>query len=233
LLLAIFPFEKAWYAERVPALKVEFVGNPAADRFNVDRSKLNFERSKQTVLLLPGSRIGELKRHLPVMLGAWKKIQSAKPEVRARMVLPNEPLAQLARTGSPPDALEIQVGNLADALAQSAIAIASTGTVTMECAYFGVPTVALYKTSWSTYQIGRRIIQVKYLAMPNLLANEAIFPELIQHDATAENVARAVLDLLNDTARRDAIRARLTKVVDSLGGPGASQRAAQAIVRLL
>lgn len=232
LLLAIFPFEKAWYAERVPELKVEFVGNPAADRFNVERSTLNVERSKQTVLLLPGSRIGELRRHLPVMLDALKKILSAKPEVRARMVLPNEPLAQLARAGSPPAGLEIQIGNLADALAQSAIAIASTGTVTMECAFFGVPTVALYKTSWSTYQIGRRIIQVKHLAMPNLLANEAIFPELIQHDATAENIARAALDLLNDPQRRDAIRAKLAKVVESLGGPGASQRAAQAILRL-
>jgi lipid-A-disaccharide synthase len=233
LLLAIFPFEKAWYAERVPELKVEFVGNPAADRFNVERSTLNVERSKQTALLLPGSRIGELKRHLPVMLDALKKIQSTKPEVHARMVLPNEPLAQLARAGSLPAGLEIQIDNLADALAQCTIAIASTGTVTMECAFFGVPTVALYKTSWSTYQIGRRIIQVKYLAMPNLLANETIFPELIQHDATADNIARTALDLLNDPQRREAIRAKLTKVVDSLGGPGARQRAAQAIVRLL
>ena len=64
-------------------------------------------------------------------------------------------------------------------------------------------------------------------------ANEAIFPELIQHNATAENIARAALDLLNDPQRRDAIRAKLTKVVESLGGPGASQRAAQAIVQLL
>jgi lipid-A-disaccharide synthase len=232
LLLAIFPFEKAWYAERVPGLKVEFVGNPAADRFNVEHSTLNVERSKQSVLLLPGSRIGELKRHLPVMLDASKKIQSARPEVRTRMVLPNEPLAQLARAGSPPAGLEIQTGNLADALAQSTIAIASTGTVTMECAFFGVPTIALYKTSWSTYQIGKRIIQVKYLAMPNLLANETIFPELIQQDATADNIARAALDLLNDPQRREAICAKLAKVVESLGGPGASQRAAQAIVRL-
>src|SRR5882672_8496622 len=213
LLLTIFPFEKAWYAERVPGLKVEFVGNPAADRFQGPRSKVQDTRA---ALLLPGSRVGELKRHLPVMLDALKKIQSTKPEVRARMVLPNEPLAQLARAGWPPAGLEIQVGNLADALAQSTIAIASTGTVTMECAFFGVPTIALYKTSWSTYQIGRRIIQVKYLAMPNLLANEAIFPELIQHHATAENIARAALDLLNDPQRREAIRAKLTRVVGSL-----------------
>jgi len=233
LLLSIFPFEKPWYEERVPALKVEFVGNPAADRFNVERSTLNVERSTPTVLLLPGSRVGELKRHLPVMLGALTKIQSANRDVRARMVLPNEALAQLARTGSSPPGLEIQVGHLAETLAQSTIAIASTGTVTMECAFFGVPTIALYKTSWSTYQIGKRIIQVKYLAMPNLLANEPIFPEFIQQDATAENIARAALELLTDAPRREAIRTKLAKVVESLGGPGASQRAAQAIARSL
>jgi lipid-A-disaccharide synthase len=233
LVLSIFPFEKAWYAERVPELKVEFVGHPAADRFHVERTTLKAERSKQTVLLLPGSRAGELKRHLPVMLGALERIRASKPECSARMVLPNESLARLARTLSPPAVLEIQIGSLAGALVHSTVAIASTGTVTMECAFFGVPTIALYKTSWSTYQIGRRIIQVKYLAMPNLLADEALCPEFIQNDATAENIARATLELLNDATRRDAIQAKLAKVAESLGGPGASRRAAQAIVRLL
>jgi lipid-A-disaccharide synthase len=233
LLLAIFPFEKAWFAERVPELKVEFVGHPAADRFNVERSTLNVQRSKPTVLLLPGSRVGELKRHLPVLFGALDKIRATQPDVRARMVLPNQALAELARSFSPPDHLEIQVGSLAEALAQTTIAIASTGTVTMECALFGVPTIALYRTSWITYQIGKRIIQVKYLAMPNLLANEALFPEFIQHEANAESLARAAVELLNDAPRRETIRTKLTKVIESLGGPGASQRAARAIGRLL
>ena len=233
LLLTIFPFEKPWYAERVPGLRVEFVGHPAVDRFNVERSTLDVERSTSSLLLLPGSRIGELKRHLPVMLETLETIRASKPEVCARMVLPNESLAQLARSFSPPANLEIQIGGLAEALAQATIAIASTGTVTMECAFFGVPTVALYKTSWSTYQIGKRIIQVRYLAMPNLLANESIFPEFVQHVATAENIGHAALDLLNDSSRREAIRAKLMKVVQSLGGPGASQRAARAVLNIL
>lgn len=236
LLLTIFPFEKAWYAEQTPALKVEFVGHPMLDRYaNAERGARNAESPgvPSTVLLLPGSRSGELKRHLPPMFDAWQRIHTAKPESRARMVLPNESLLELARSFSPPSNLEIQVGDLQPALAASTIAIASTGTVTMECAFFGVPTVALYKTSWSTYQIGKRIIQVKFLAMPNLLANERVFPELIQHEATPENIAREAFDLLNDSARRDAIRANLRKVIDSLGGPGAAQRAARAIAKLL
>jgi lipid-A-disaccharide synthase len=237
LLLTLFPFEKAWYGERVPSLRVEFVGHPIVDRYaNAERETRNAEspaaENRSSVLLLPGSRVGELKRHLPPMLGAVEKIRSGKPGVRFQMVLPNDSLANLTRSFSLPDDLEIRIGGLQDALRESTIAIASTGTVTMECAYFGVPTVALYKTSWSTYQIGRRIIQVKFLAMPNLLANERVFPELIQDEASAENLSREAIDLLDDPARREAIQAKLAKIIESLGEPGASQRAAKAILSL-
>jgi lipid-A-disaccharide synthase len=233
LLLAIFPFEKEWYAKRVPGFRVEFVGHPIVERhadFKFPLSAVEAAEKPLSVLLLPGSRAGELKRHLPVMLGALERIQAAKPGIAVRMVLPNESLAAMARTFSPPAGLQIQIGSLSEALAESTVAIASTGTVTLECAWFGVPTVALYKTSWSTYQIGRRIIQVKYLAMPNLLANEVLFPELIQHDATADNIARATLELLNDPARRKSIREKLARLRQTLGGSGASQRAAQIIL---
>jgi lipid-A-disaccharide synthase len=127
----------------------------------------------------------------------------------------------------------IKVGGLAETLRTATIAIASTGTVTMECALFGIPTVTLYKTSWITYQIGRRLIKVKWLTMPNLLANEAIFPEFIQNDATPANLSRAALELLRDEPRRQHVRVKLAKIIATLGGPGASQRAARAIVGVL
>ena len=233
LLLTIFPFEKPWYAERVPELRVEFVGHPMVDRFNVERSTFDVQRSTHTVLLLPGSRAGELKRHLPVMLGALKLIREKSPDIAAVMVLPDETLAAQAKLLGIPAELTVQIGNLPQALAQAGLAIASTGTVTMECAVFGVPTVALYKTSWSTYQIGRRIITVKHLAMPNLLANEILYPEFIQHEATPENISRAALELLNDAPRRNRLKTRLAEVIASLGVPGASRRAARAIAGLL
>ena len=128
--------------------------------------------------------------------------------------------------------LEIQIGNLPQALAQADVAIASTGTVTMECAFFGVPTVTLYKTSQLTYQIAKRIVTVKWLTMPNLLAGEEIFPEFVQGAATARNIAGAALDLLQNEPRRIQIKARLSQVIASLGGPGANERVARAIKRL-
>ena len=129
--------------------------------------------------------------------------------------------------------VDIQTGRLAEALSTATMAIASTGTVTMECAYFGLPTVAIYKTSTLFYLLARPFVTVKYLAMPNLLADQPLFPEFIQGRATSESLAKAALDLLSDSARRLAIRAQLRQITESLGGAGASQRAAAAILRLM
>jgi len=233
LVLSIFPFEKAWYAQRVPQLRVEFIGHPIAERYGERREGLRVgQRNMSTpmVLLLPGSRPDELRRHLPVMIGALDLIRAKLPNLRALMVLPNEGLVQQAKALNLPAYLQIQVAGLPKALVEADIAIASTGTVTTECAYFGVPTVALYKTSWSTWQIAKRIVKVKYGAMPNLLADEEIFPEFIQDAATPENLARAALELLRDEARRAKVKTKLAEIVAALGGPGATRHAAQAIV---
>jgi len=243
LLLSIFPFEKDWYAKRVPKLRVEFVGHPMVERFNSegrvprapDTEKLGTRRARPSeILLLPGSRKGELQRHLPPMLGALKLIRGKLPSAKAKMVLPDENLKQLAdKLSTLPSDMEIQIGNLPQALAEADVAIASTGTVTMECAFFGVPTVTLYKTSWSTYQIGKRIVKVKWLTMPNILADEEVFPEFVQGAATPDNIAGAALELLQNEPRRIQIKKRLAEVVSSLGGPGANARAATAILSLV
>lgn len=229
LMLAIFPFEKGWYAQRVPNFRVEFVGHPLIDRY---AGTTAHPAPQRELLLLPGSRVRELRKHLPVMAQAVHLLRQSN-EFRCRMVLPSESLRKLAEEIAPLDGIELQTGNLAEALGRAAAAIASTGTVTMECAYFRVPTVALYRTSWSTHALGRRFIKVKYLAMPNLLADEQIYPEFIQHEATPENLARAAAELLNNQQKRAVIKSKLDEVIASLGGGGASQRAAHYIKSLL
>jgi lipid-A-disaccharide synthase len=164
------------------------------------------------------------------MLDALHRLQISKPGLRASLVLPTPALVRQAEAFSLPGSLQVQTGDLAAALSRADVALASTGTVTLECAYFGVPTVAIYKTSWSTYQIGKRLITVRFLAMPNLLAGEEVFPELIQDAATGENLSRAAINLLENLELRRAIRMKLRQVVQSLGGPGASGRAAAAIL---
>jgi len=167
------------------------------------------------------------------MMGALRLIQAKLPGVTARIVVPHSDLKQQARDMGVPSDIEIQIGDLPKALATADLTIASTGTVTMECAYFGVPTVTLYKTSWSTYEIAKRIVTVKSLTMPNLLAGEEVYPEFVQGTATPENIARAALELLGDESRRQKVKSKLAQVVASLGGPGATTRAAAAICRLL
>jgi len=239
LLLSIFPFEQDWYAQRVPQLRVEFVGHPMIGRFNLEGRVPRVPISENSgtrgarpseILLLPGSRKSELQRHLPVMFGALKMIHEKLPAAKAKMVLPNQTLLQLAKSFGAN--VEIQIGELPWALAEADVAIASTGTVTMECAFFGVPTVTLYKTSWVTYEIAKRIVTVKSLTMPNILAGEEIYPEFVQSDATPENISCAALELLQDESRRTKIKSQLAKIISSLGELGAAGRAATAILSL-
>ncbi len=248
LLLSIFPFEKEWYARRVPKLRVEFVGHPMVERMQNAKCKMQNAEPSPVVVFLPGSRADEVRRHLPVMVEVARML---KAEVQARcvMVLPNEELAAVAAgvaqvkvfrelSESEFDLdkhpyVKCLVGNLPQALAQADLAITKSGTITMECATFGVPAVVFYKTSWPTYLIGRQIVNVKYLAMPNLLAGEELYPEFIQEAATAENISHAALALLRDESRRAVVKAKLAGVVASLGKPGAASRAADAILSLM
>lgn len=229
LLLSLFPFEKKWYAARVPKFPVAFVGHPMLDV--VDRTESRRLSGAPTILLLPGSRKGELRRHLPVMLEAFKLIREKVPEAKARLVAPNEDMAKMARSLGVD--CEVQVGNLPQALAEADAAIASTGTVTMECALFGLPAVTLYKTPLLGIGLRIGIIKSKWFTMPNILANEELYPEFLQGAATPKNIAGATLELLQNQSWRDELKGKLASVIAPLGGPGASHRAARAITQLL
>jgi lipid-A-disaccharide synthase len=233
LLLSIFPFEKSWYAQRVPKLRVEFVGHPMVGRIQNGKLKVKNSERALCMVLLPGSRTDEVRRHWPVVTGAFELLRRELPTLTGKMILPNQPLADAMKAAGLPAGLEIQVGGLADALAQADLAITKSGTVTMECALHGVPAVVFYKTSWPTYFIGKQIITVKYLAMPNLIADEPIYPEFVQQTATPENIAAAALELLLDEKHRAAVQGKLAGVIASLGKSGAPDRAAEAIVSLL
>jgi lipid-A-disaccharide synthase len=234
LLLSIFPFEKEWYHNRIPTLRVHYIGHPMIDRFAPMPAATNPAATKlpPLVLLLPGSRQRELDSHLPVLLEAAALIRS-RTTIRVRVILPNDRLTERARermalSGN----MEIQTGGLRESLAAADLAIASSGTVTMECAFFRVPTVVIYKTSRLTYEIGRRIIRVKSIAMPNIIAGETIYPERIQDAATAANIAADALNLLENPERTRQVREQLAKVIASLGTGGASHRGAEAILDL-
>ena len=119
-----------------------------------------------------------------------------------------------------------------DVLAAADVVLTASGTATVQAALHGRPMVIVYRLSPMTYAIGRSLVRVKTYGMVNLVAGRRIVPELIQDDFTPEKVAREAVSLLTDTARAETMRRDLAEVRDRLGSPGASQRAAAAILQL-
>ncbi|MCX8109513.1 MAG: hypothetical protein N3G20_12000, partial [Verrucomicrobiae bacterium] len=253
LVLCLFSFEKEWYLQHAPGLRVEFVGHPVVDRHQQLLKELRERDSRDqpncethNVVLLPGSREEEIRRHAPAMLEAARLVSAGvsaangrrpgfQTQVNFEMVLANAQFKRIVE--SLRDRLmpqcEVRVGGLGESLAKATVAMACTGTVTLECALYRVPTVTLYKTSPLNYFIARRLVTVRYLAMPNILAGEEVFPEFIQDRATPVNLARAAAAFLESKALRDSVRSKLGGVVAKLGPSGAASRAAAEVSSLL
>ena len=217
LMLTIFPFEKAWYAEHAPKLRVEFVGHPLADR----RQKTGV-RSQKTVLLLPGSREREVAKIWPVM----SRVVDQLPDVKFVAAAVDERTAAMIRHPR----VKVEIGAARDLMRLATLAITASGTATMECAFAGCPMIVVYRVNWLTYLVGRTLVTVKWLAMPNVIAGKSIVPEFIQHQASPGRVTAAARTLLQDTGARRTMQRELAAVVASLGGPGSSDRAAQLIL---
>ena len=228
LLLTIFPFEKAWYAPRAPKLRVEFVGHPFADQDgSASRVPNPASRTPNLILLLPGSREREVAKIWPVL----SQVVTALPaEVKFVAAAVNEQTAKMMR-GHP--RVEVKIGAAREWMRQATLAITASGTATMECAFAGCPMIVVYKVNWLTYLVGRLLVTVNWLAMPNVIAGKSIVPEFIQHQASPQRVAATAQALLQDAGAREVMQRELAAVVASLGGPGSSDRAARLILETL
>jgi lipid-A-disaccharide synthase len=221
LMLTIFPFEKAWYAKHAPKLHVEFVGHPFADAIGANpKSEI---RNPKLVLLLPGSREREVAKIFPVMAAAIEKMPSDVKFIAAAV---NETTAAMMNHPR----VEVQLGNAHDWMQRATLAITASGTATMECAFYGCPMVVVYKVNWLTYWLGRMLVKVKWIAMPNVIAGREIVREFIQHEATPDAVAAAANELLAGEEKRARMKEDLAKVIASLGENGASARTAKMIL---
>jgi lipid-A-disaccharide synthase len=222
LMLVIFPFEKDWYAKRAPKLRVEFVGHPFAERMQDEVGEA--KREEKLILLLPGSREHEVKKIWPIMA---KTVDLMPHDVRFVVAAVNKEMGSMMIHHP---RVEVEVGKAQEWMARATLAITASGTATMECAFHGCPMIVVYKVNWLTYLIGRMVVTVNWLAMPNVIANRIIVPEFIQHDADPDTIAEAARALLKNTPKREAMQRELASVVGSLGGPGASERAAKLIL---
>ena len=238
LALCIFPFEEKFFGDA--GMPVEFIGHPLVGAVRATQSREEFCRSnglnaaQPVVTLLPGSRSGEMARHLPVLREACALIRESVPAAQFVLAAAPESDAGALCRGWPPEfPLRVVQGQTYDALAAADAAIVSSGTATVEAALLDAPMVVIYRVSALTALLARLLVRTPFFSMVNLIAGRRVVPELIQKDFTAQRVAQEVLRLLQQEAARAELRRGLAEVRERLGPPGAIERAADAIVRFL
>ncbi len=238
-MVVILPFEEKIYREA--GMKVSFVGHPLLDvmRMNdeetVPGSRYLSNGSNRLVGLLPGSRLSEISRLLPVMLDTATILAREIPEIHFLM-----PLAPTIRTEQVDPyvrgreiPLTLVENSTHEVIQMCEMIIAASGTVTLEAAILGTPLVVVYKVNPLTYWLGKRLIKVKHVALANIVAGQTVAPELIQHDATPEQISQEAMNILGDTGRQGWIRQRFSDIRERLGSPGASARAAAIALELM
>jgi len=237
--LVIFPFEEGLYQRA--GVEVRFVGHPlleltapSADRATLCR-EFGLDAERPVVALLPGSRPNELARLAPVLAAAARQIAGRVGGVQfvvARAPHLDDALFVPFGVGA---GVRIPVveGRTDDVLSVSDLVLTASGTATVQTAMHGKPMVVLYRLSPLTYTLGKPLARVDMYAMVNLIAGRRVVPELIQEDCTPEAVAEEAVALLTDRTKRDLMVRALETVVAALGGPGASARAAEAVIELV
>jgi len=235
----IFPFETAYYeAENVP---VRYVGHPSVDRVRPRYSKSeDFQRfglhaENPVVGLLPGSRSGEIKRMLPVMLEAATLLAERVPGVQ--FILPQAGSIADAVLQSYLQASKAKITVIKDQpydVVQCCDAVMTTsGTATLEVALLTVPMVVCYKLSPPTYWLGRLLVKTPFIGLPNIVAGKGIVKELIQHEASPENLAAEIGLILTDTDYALQMREHLQGVKERLGQGGGSKNMAALALEML
>ena len=220
LMTVIIPFEKEIYDRvGIPAL---FVGHPGVQEIAAPGTPKEVPASggELTILLFPGSRGQEVERMLPVLFGAVRIMARSLP--RVRFVLGLAPLIDEGDAAVPSDLrgiVEIERDGLG-LLGEASLVIAASGTVTLQSALSGTPMVVLYKTSRATFWIGRHLVKIPWIAMPNVLTGKHLVPEFIQDRATPEAIASEALAILGDPGRYRKLSEELLGLRTILAGRG-------------
>jgi lipid-A-disaccharide synthase len=234
-MLVIFPFEEEIYVKA--GVPVELVGHPLVELASASQPRGEWLRAhgldpaRPVVALLPGSRPNEIRLLLPVLVDAALLIARRVPGVQFVIArAPSLPDALFAAAGRSSVPIAIAERETDDVLAAADVVVTASGTATVQTAIHGRPMVIVYKVAGLTYALGRRFVKVANYGMVNLIAGRRIVPELIQDACTPERIADETVALLTDEPRAAAMRADIADVRAKLGGPGASDRAAMAIL---
>ncbi|MDD2708802.1 MAG: lipid-A-disaccharide synthase [Verrucomicrobiae bacterium] len=222
LLLCIFPFEPDLYEET--GLRAVFVGHPLANTpsFSSD------SRDPKLLAFFPGSREREIRQHMPVLAAAETMLKQAQPGLKIACACNAGRSTQLIRSFAP-DAILQSPSHLHQ---HAAAAVVCSGTATLEAALAGLPMCVIYRVAWPTYLMGRALLRVSHLGMPNVLAGREIVREFIQHQFTAEAITAEAQRLLHDKPARQQMENDYAEVRRQIGRLPAAENAALEILSL-
>jgi len=239
MMAVIFPFETAYYdAENVP---VRYVGHPSVDKVHPLHTKAEdlvsykLNQNNPVVGLLPGSRANEIKRMLPVMLAAAEQLQVSFPGIQFVLPQADSISDALLQTYLKLSNINVTiVKNQPYDVIQCCDAVMTTsGTATLEISLLTVPMVIVYKLAPSTYWLGRWLVNIPFIGLPNIVAGKAIVKELIQHEAIPKNLAAEVQRILSDDQYAAQMRENLSQVKQLLGQGGGSKNMAELALEML
>ena len=237
---SILPFEEAFYKKH--GYYVKYVGNPSVKEVDYAMNHLpplrHFmerqgfeEKEKPLIALLPGSRKGEIRNNLPVMIEAAKKFPQYTYAVAAAPSVPEKFYREVAQD----QGLQVVFGATPTLLKYSKAALVTSGTATLETALIGTPQVVCYRANGSklSFKIMEKLIKVKYVSLPNLIASNNIVPELLLHNCTPDNIARELSPLLQASPKREWQTSGYRNIRRKLGNSMAADFAAELIVTSL
>ena len=237
-MLVILPFEEELYRQQ--GLRAEFVGHPLLEEVvaELDRrsfcEKYNLDEGAEIVGLLPGSRQREIKYLLPPMLQSiplLNKVQKLNFVISLAERVDRRLVEEVAKPYL--SRVTLVKGDSYNVIKNSELLVATSGTATLEAAILGTPMVVVYKLSLPGYLLAKLLVRVKNISLVNILAGREVVTELLQYRATARNIAQEVLRLLLDPAAKEGVKRELHKVKAKLGTPGASLRAAKAVLQFI
>jgi lipid-A-disaccharide synthase len=236
-MIVVLPFEVEVY--RSAGVPCQLVGHPlldelesAPDRAAV-RSRWGLTPSQPVIGLFPGSRVAEVRRHLPVMLEAVGRVVQRRPGLTVLLgqssTVPEEEYAPYLKSAPMP--VLVKRGESTAALSASDAVLVASGTITLQAGLLQVPMVIIYKVALVTWLVARSLVRVPFVGLPNLVAGESIVPELLQSAASTEAISARLAAWLDDPHRLELIRKQLAGLRDRLGRPGGSVQAAEVILQ--
>ena len=241
--LCIFHFEEKFYADA--GVPVKFIGHPLVGHVQTTLARESFcrkyglQESGRIITVLPGSRRGEIAHHLPILLEGLREIRERIPGPPQIVVAvaPGLDVAQLQKSFTVGWDTRFILNDTYNALSAADLAIVSSGTATVETALLNKPMIVVYRLSALTARLAKPLVRTKFFSMVNLIAGRAIVPELIQDDFTPQRLAAEAESLLSgsptDNPRVIQMLRGLEEVQNLLGPPGAVERGADEIARLL